>query len=501
MRLCGLAILGVIVSGSASPILAQSSPEAPETLEQHFVSAQLQVESKAGDCATRLDGVQRDLGMAAANPALDILQPAGRARLASIEYRLHIGRAYCGGGAPRRNELHAALDAALRAVPLYRDLYDFQSMLIMQYDVAVTYRLLGEQDQAMAALETVVKWDGDYGYADDAEENRSLLRSWQSPSAAPEPAQAVTGLETAPHRSVTLNFAWRPVEADVAIEADYSVLSGRTLVHAKADTLLRRRIVAKGEDWELASEDGADRHYDLGAVAGKPDDDLAKILATMAAEQMLPPDLEISYEGEFKSVREPSTMSASLLEDIKSLSGALLSDKKQEAVVEPTALMGLSAQQLAKLKGVVFKAEQDYDLGISSWIDATLDQGVWYDMQASLLLPGMAVTIDHDIQFAYSRPVPCTADTAVTDCAEILVHATPNPEALQRWLDAVRGPFSLQGKSKAHFASAIDLRLVVDPKRLLPYVTEARRHWYFALDGKGDPMIGSESAISTYRYQ
>jgi hypothetical protein len=69
--------------------------------------------------------------------------------------------------------------------------------------------------------------------------------------------------------------------------------------------------------------------------------------------------------------------------------------------------MGLSAQLLTREGGVAFKAEEDYDITSSAWIDATLDQGVWCDMQALLLLPGLAMVMDHDIHFAFSQFVPC----------------------------------------------------------------------------------------------
>ena len=464
----------------------------PEILEQRLAYAQVQTESKDGDCAARLDGVQKEIDLAAANPAFDILLPRGRARLADLEYRLHLRRAYCGSGAtPRKDELIAALDAALRAVPLYREGYDYQSMVIMQYDAAITYRLLGDKDKAVAALETAVVLDGDYGFADDAAENAEQLRSWKGQAVGPDPV---------PRRSITLKFAWNPVDADVAIAADYRSLAGGAVLHSMAATTVKHQIRADGDDWVLSSPDRGDRRYDLGELKGQPAA-LIQTIATLAALQLLAPDLEISSKGEFRKVADSEKISATLVGDITTLSGELLPVSKEQKALEPTALMGLSSQLLTRPNGVEFKGEQDYDLAISAWIDASLDQGVWYDMQASLLLPGLAVIIDHDIQFAYSRPVPCAAGASGTDCAEILVHATPNPEALQTWLDAVKRPFDLNGPNVAHYASAIDLRLVVDPNRLLPYVTEARRHWYFALDGKGEPLVGSETTVATYRYQ
>lgn len=96
-----------------------------------------------------------------------------------------------------------------------------------------------------------------------------------------------------------------------------------------------------------------------------------------------------------------------------------------EGKLDLTASLGRTVQLLAQPEGLAARAAEDYTLGTAAWIDATLVQGIWYDMTASLLVPGLVV-------------------------------------------------------------------LVVDPTRLLPHVTEAQRHWYIAIDGKGDPLIGSE---------
>lgn len=494
MRLVRLSLLALSFWGSASYADSQNSPE---TLEQRLAYAQLQTETKEGDCAARLDIAQKEIGIAKANPAFDILLPAGKARLADLDYRLHLGRAYCGKETiPRQDELLSALDAALRAVPLYRGNYDYQSMVIMQYDAALTYRLLGDKDKALAALETAIGWDGDYGYTDDEAENNELLRSWKGLPPVPQPAAQQEG---APHRSITLKFAWTPLDVEITDEADYLALADGVAVPSKAAVSIKRQIRAEGDDWLLSSSELGDRHYSgLEALKDKPI--LMQVMATLAALQMLGADVKVSGKGEFKEDAGSEQISAALVHEIKTLSGDLLPEEKGEKEIEPTLLIGLSSQMLTRPNGIAFKAEEDYNLATSAWIDASLEQGVWYDMQASLLLPGLSVIIDHDIQFAYARSVPCIADGTGEDCAEILVHAKPNPEALEKWLNAVRGHFSLAGPDRASYASTTDLRLVVDPNRLQTYVSEMRRHWYFAIDGKGEPLIGSEKAISTYRY-
>lgn len=52
---------------------------------------------------------------------------------------------------------------------------------------------------------------------------------------------------------------------------------------------------------------------------------------------------------------------------------------------------------------------EDYDFQTGVWIGATLEQGVWYNMSVPLTLPGARqLVLPHDVEFAYTRDVPCT---------------------------------------------------------------------------------------------
>ena len=67
-------------------------------------------------------------------------------------------------------------------------------------------------------------------------------------------------------------------------------------------------------------------------------------------------------------------------------------------------------------------------------------------------------------------------------------------------IDILRRFLRLSGEDPAHYAAATDLRLVLDPNRLVPYVAEIRRHWNLTLEGKGEPLIGVEKSVATYTY-
>jgi hypothetical protein len=465
-------------------------PNIPDALDRRLAYAQSLVESKDGDCAARLDDAQTQRDIAASDPALDIVIGGGQARLANIDYRLHLGRAYCGSEAqPRKDELLAALDAALRAVSLYRDRYAYQAMVVMQYNVAVIQHRLGDQSKAMAALETAIGMDQDYGFATDAGENAGLLRRWKGQPAA---SDAVPPLK----RSITLKFAWAPVDADVSIQADYADLIGKAVVHSAANTSLVRHIRPDQEDW-IVSSDVADRHYEFADWSDHASPSLERTTVMLAAERMWSATLRIGASGDYKGVVDAGKTAGVLGGDIDLVTDDL--KPASEGKLDLTASLGRTVQLLARPDGLAARAAEDYTLGTAAWIGATLEQGVWYDMTASLFLPGMVILVDHDIQFAYSRPVTCTNGANEAACVEILVHATPNPDALRSKLTDVRQALRVRGDVR--YASSTDLRLVVDPARLLPYVSEARRHWYIAIDGKGDPLIGSETVVSTYSYR
>ncbi len=469
---------------------APGDPNIAGALDRRLAYAQSLAESTDGDCATRLDTVQTQRDIAASDPALDIVLGGGQARLANIDYRLHFGRAYCASPShPRKDELLAALEAAQRGVALYRDRYDYQAMVVMQYNVAVIQHRLGDDRQAVASLEVAVGMDQEYGFLSDARENSGLLLRWKGQP--PDPDQSLPL-----KRSINLTFAWAPVDADVSVKADYADLVGKTVIHSGASTTVTRHVRPDQEDWILSSQVG-DRRYEFADWNGTAAPSRERTTIVMAAEQMWGTDVRIGATGDYKGVVDAGKTAGVLGEDIDTIIDDLR--PAGEGTLDLTASLGRTVQLLAQPEGLAARAAEEYTLNTAAWIDATLVQGVWYDMTASLFVPGMVVLVDHDIQFTYARPIPCTSETSQATCAEILVHAAPNPDALKAKLSDVKQALKVRGEMR--YASATDLRLVVDPMRLLPYVTEAQRHWYIAIDGKGDPLIGSEKVVSAYTYR
>jgi hypothetical protein len=214
---------------------------------------------------------------------------------------------------------------------------------------------------------------------------------------------------------------------------------------------------------------------------------------------MQSPDIKVASNGDYDGVVSPDRFVANVGSETAELARDFAPEG--EAPIDLVAVLGRSVERLSTPYGVVVKTEEDYALTTATWIGATLDQGVWYEMSAQLLMPGTAVLIDHDIAFAFTRSLPCTRGAAASSCAEIIVHASPNSEALKTWQRHVSANFALPPES-FHYSSTTDLRLVTDPRRLLPYVSDLRRSWYIAeAADKGDPVIGSERIVTRTNYR
>ncbi len=231
------ALFAVIVSGATLPAYAADSkefaaaierfsasdPQSPETLNARLAYAAVLVRGDAADCRTRLDDAQSQLELVKANPVLDAVLPAGLARATDLDYQIHSARAVCASAEMRDAELRAALASAQRAVELYRDAYDAVSMVTMQFNASVAYHDLGESAAAIAALQEAIAMDREYGYADDAEDNYTLLLQWKNEDASPEQVDA--RMQDFPERSATLAFGWFPSFAEVKIESDYTEIA------------------------------------------------------------------------------------------------------------------------------------------------------------------------------------------------------------------------------------------------------------------------------------
>jgi hypothetical protein len=472
-------------------------PQSPDTLNTRLAYANFLTKLDSGDCRAHLDEAQAQLDAAQANRALVVALPAGLARVADLEYQLHSARASCGASAAVRDqELHAALESAQRSVDLYRDAFDAVSMVTMQFNISAAYHDLGDSAAAAAALHTTLDLDREYGFADDAEDNYRLLLQWNNQDAGSEQIAAL--MQDFPQRSATLSFGWLESDATLTLQSDVSQLAGANFVHFQGSRTARRQV-RKGLAGWLVSYQLDDPHIKLDELpAGER---LEAPLANSLAHVLVNfHDYRVTRNGDFDQTKGDFGFYLHTRATAKTLArdlGSLGPDSKRQSshlarsigeAVRDALLPGPLESQIA----------EDYNLETGTWIGATLEQGVWYDLTAGLFVPlAPQLFLTHKIQFTYSRPVPCLPDSSELACIEIVLRAAPDPTLLKEDIDALSRRAHLAQGQVPRLWSATTMRLVTNPATLWTYSRETRwnGYWSNAISGPDETLIESERTI------
>jgi hypothetical protein len=475
-------------------------PQSPDTLNARLMYARFLTQLEGADCRAHLNEAQSQLDAATANRALVIVVPSALARVADIEYQLHSARASCAAGtAPRVEELQAALESAQRAVDLYRDDFDAVSMVTMQFNVAVAFHSLGDDAAAAAALRTTLDLDREYGFEDDAADNYRLLLQWSNEDAGPE--QIAARMQDFPQRSATLSFGWTESDAALALQSEVSELAGADFVHIQSSRTAQRHVRKRLQSWLVS--------YQLGEPRFKLDElpsgqRLAQPLANSLARVLVHfHDFRLNRNGEFDDSKGDFGFASRVRADVKALArdfGALDLGSKVRPATPLSRLIGAAVKDELSPGAAEAQVAEDYNLETGTWIGATLEQGVWYDMTAGLFLPlAPRVFVTHKIQFAYSRAVPCLPNAAQASCIEIVLRAIPDPTVLKADLDTLARSAHLARGRVPRLWSATTVRLVTDPATLCTYSRETRWHGYWS-DGVAaadQSLIESEKSVVT----
>ena len=470
----------------------KADPSSPEALSARLDYAQYLVDTVAVDCHQRLDSAQSQLDTVTRIPGAEVEFPNAHALTTDIQYRVKLARASCGAeAAERESDLREALAAAQQAVGLYRDALDYQSMAIMEFNVGVTQRMLGDNDAAVGSLESALAMDREYGFRQDADDNGKLLALWNGPAktiggadpGGADPTTAAASAEPAltapdtPGRSVSLKFAWAARDATAGIQVDHVGFMNDSVFHGSAHRSFKQHVHARGNGWIVSYEAGQIAYdvpgYELGKVPrdvpvsrGGPSTE--QYLAASLGRYLLLPGFDVSAKGDFEQV----------------------TDLKRVVYGESAA----AAEE---------HAEEDYDFKTEVWIGATLEQGVWYNMSGPLILPGTRQFLfPYDVSFAYTHDVPCTPTSAGQSCIEIVVHATPDAKRLSELLNYANRRLTFHRESRSNYWSTTDMRIVTDPNTLETYVYDVRRYWHGsggALDSD-KPENHSERLVSTFTY-
>jgi len=471
--------------------LGSLDPQMPAALEARLRFADFLAKAADGDCALRLDNAQRELQSAYANPALAAVLPAGLARAASIDYQIHVARAACAGDPlARERELHSALQSALRAVDLYRDAFDAVSMVTMQFNAGVTYHSLGDDGGAMAALRTAIDLDREYGFREDAEDNYRLLLQWSNAAAGPEQIAAL--MSDFPRRSTALKFAWFDSDADISLESNYTRVVGDEVSHSRAARTVRRHVRRRFNRF-VVSYEPRPANYDVGSAPSGETAFVQGFMIPLTCVLLHFHDFDIERNGDF----DTSTGEGRFNARVRAESAALARDLAAKS--EPALRLQSRIEEAIKFallpNSIETRVAEDYNLETGTWIGAALEQGIWYDMAMPLPLPLVPqILVMHKIEFAYTRSLPCTADSPDRSCIEIVLHAAPDPDALGATLDLLTHSFHLPRGQVLRSSSATEMRLVTDPSTLLPYLRDTRHHSYWS-KGSNDSMVLAETTV------
>lgn len=474
-------------------------PQSPDTLNTRLSYARFLTKLEGGDCHAHLDEAQSQLDVATANRAFAMVIPAGSAVVADIEYQLHLARAACDTSATVRDqELHAAVESAQRAVALYRDDFDAVSMVTMQFNVSVAYHDLGDATAAAAALRATLDLDREYGFEDDAADNYRLLLQWNNEEAGPEPIAAL--MTDFPQRSATLSFGRAESDSTLTLQSDSSQLAGTEFAHIQSSRTAQRQVRKGLGSWLVSHQVGEPQFKFEELPTGER---LTQAFANSLARTLLHfHDYRLKRNGDFEESKGDYRFESRTRADAKALArdlsasgldskgdGSTSLARRLEAAVRDELLPTAEAQ-----------TAEDYNFEAGTWIGATLEQGVWYDMTAGLFLPlAPRIFVTYKIQFTYSRAVPCLPDATELSCIEIVLRAIPDPDILKADLDMLARSSPVAHGHVRRLWSVTTMRLVTDPATLWTYRRETRWHAYWS-DGVSGPdksLFESEKTIES----
>lgn len=461
-------------------------PQSPKTLNTRLGFAEFLANSEGGDCHMRLENAQDQLAIARASQAGIALQFA-LAREAALDYQIHVGRATCGSSAVLSDqELRAALESARHAVDLYRNDFDAVSMVTMQFNVGVAYHDLGDGAAAEAALKTAIKMDREYGFGEDAKDNYQTLLQWNSQPAGPDEVAAL--MKDFPQRSTSLSFGWFESKADLTLTLEYEQLSEGGMLKMNGTKAAERRVRRRSNGWTVSFEP-RETHYEINSWPN--DESLVQgIVGSLPRLALQIHDFNVGRTGDFTQSAAADKFGSAMRSDVKAVTEFLAQNNASSPLT----------QQIRKESGqygnshygdsVEALVAETYNMETGTWIGASLEQGVWYEMSVPLslpLAPGLFVT--HQIEFAFTRRVPCMAGSTDEACVEIVLRATPDPEELRIRLVNLSQMMRLSQKTALgekvdlQLSSTTYMRLVLEPTTLQLFESEMRRHGYWTSKG------------------
>ena len=355
----------------------------------------------------------------------------------------------------------------------------------MQFNVAATLHALNDNQAAIIALQTVIAMDKEFGFQGDAQDNIRLLQHWLGEDESDARiAELMKDFPAA--RTAELKFAWGPSDAQMDIAATETNLTAAQIVQSSGTIALQRHVRQDRLGWAVSYDTTAKASLDLGQWPANGDIPLQRFTAYLLAIALLEtPNYKVTSIGDFQDVTNPENFRTALAAEVSAAFGAPAPDEGGNAGVSKALAQNLKTGVQPGYLDT--NTAQKYSLETATWAGAKLEQGTWYQMTAPLLLPGLGLgqyfMVTHNIDFSYARPVPCTPQDTDKACAEIVVHATPDPADMAKAHVQMSSTFHMPTFDALHYWSSINMRLVVRPDTLEPILSDMRKSWYVAVDG------------------
>jgi hypothetical protein len=369
----------------------------------------------------------------------------------------------------------------------------YEPMTIMQFNVAQTFHDMGDDAQAVKELQAALDLDRTFGFKSDAEDNFRTLNEWQKKAVTDADVEAFSAPFAA--RTVTLGFGWAPAKVEVTGTFDNATYEGNAIRHTRFSLPLTGTIKAANDELVYELKAGEPK---LDASTAGADVD-KKVVALMARILGRIPVVVVSKAGELKEVRDLDAFSQQMNAEIDAAVKSAVPEKDPRYA----AVKAATDQELKpfaapdNLRG---RVQQEYSLETGIWIGATLEQGAWLSLPLTLSMNGTPQGfIEHTVEAAFARRVPCAPGQAPEGCVELVLEAVPTDKAVAD----VTQKLQESDKGRLDYVAATRMRIVVDPATLVPYEHETLRYTYLALANKGQRAvkISSEQSVSAYKYR
>jgi len=445
--------------------VADHGPNFPEALDLHRLRALAFARAFEEDCRAHQEAAAAEAAVYLDNPYAALL-PSFASRRYSLTATLAWGRGQCSETEDELvRETEAARDDALRALDAAVASHDYDDEAFVRFQVANYSRILGDQADSIAMLESAIALDDAHGLTEDGDENRNFLAEWKQVDRATLPSAPKP-------KSYALNFRWHPTHLEIDSTWAKSVYgSGAPVTHTFD-------VSARGE---VQARPGGGYRVQLGDVtvqsrSAYSDQDadarIAKFLQEAVAKQ---PTVEIDREGGFLGVADFDAFRQRLRESALATFAADTPDRaRAQAAVDALLAERLSQRALENDAG------RSHALNTAIWVGSTLETGKTLTLDLNLPLDGVpSVVVMHRLEFRLDGAAPCQADDAATPhCVEIEMEATPTPEAV----NAIAAALIKQGKGHLHYWSSLKNRIILDPKTLFSYQQDMRRAHYLQLE-------------------